>query len=267
MIYIDLDNYEPTEDWLNRADILTQQLLNAADFDQRVEIIRRNENMWSELKQHFCAVRKRKCWYSESINDFAHCHIDHFRPKLSALDENNINQGGYWWLAFDWMNYRYAGPAGNIRKRDYFNTFRNKANLPTDALENEDIYFLDPTEPDDPGKLKYDNEGVVSPKATDVNSRNYIQAEYTVRRMNLNLIGLIEGRKDQYRKTYRLIRQTQALIAQQLISFDLSRRQNIKAKQKELLELASKFSPYSAAVKYCLKESGFEWAADLAMAA
>jgi type I restriction enzyme M protein len=45
------------------------------------------------------------------------------------------------------------------------------------------------------------------------------------------------------------------------------RKQHIKAKQKELLELANKFSPYSAAVKYCLKESGFEWATDLAIAA
>jgi hypothetical protein len=267
MIYIDLDNYEPSEDWLNRADDLTKQLRVAINHEDRNLIIQQNENMWGELKLHFANVRKRKCWYSESVNDFAHCHIDHFRPKLRALHEANTDQGGYWWLAFDWMNYRYAGPAGNIRKRDYFNVFINKANLPDDAIENEDIYFLDPAEPEDPGKLKYNNEGVISPKATDEASRAYIQAEYTIRRMNLNMIGLVEGRKGQYRKTYTLIRQTQDLLAKQTANFDLARRQSIKAKQKELLELASRLSPYSAAVKYCLKESGFDWATELAISA
>lgn len=267
MIYIDIDNYEPSQDWLNRADAITQQLLLAVDYAARIVIINANQHMWTELKQQLSNARNRKCWYSESVNDFAHCHVDHFRPKVKALDDNGDDQGGYWWLAFDWMNYRYAGPAGNVRKKDYFSVFNFKATQPADSLENEDIYFLDPTEPDDPAKLKYDNEGKVFPKSADQASRDYLRAEYTIRRMNLNMVGLVEGRRDKYRRTFRLIRQTQALLALQTVNFDLARKQNIKAKQKELLELASKNSPYSASVIFCLKESGFEWASDLAMAA
>lgn len=267
MIFVNIDNHEPDEDWLNRADALTGQLLIAATPADRTVIIEANENMWGELKQHFCDVLHRKCWYSESINDFAHCHVDHFRPKSRAIDEDGANQGGYWWLAFNWRNYRYSAPAGNVRKKDYFHVNANKANLPADALENEDIRFLDPTEPEDPNKLKFNNEGIISPKETDVVSRDYIQAEYTIRRMNLNMEGLKEGRKDKYRKTARLIRQVEKLLSLQRVTFDMARRQNIKAKQLELLELAGKSSEYSAAVKYCLRECGHGWALDIAIAA
>jgi len=267
MIYIDLDNHEPEQDWLDRADDLTDQLLAALTQAERTQIIEDNQDMWGELKKHFCDVRHRKCWYSESVNDFAHCHIDHFRPKSRALDEDGNDQGGYWWLAFNWTNYRYSAPAGNIRKRDYFHVNLNKANLPHDAIEQEDIRFLDPTEPGDPEKLKFNSTGFISPKSTNVTDRDYIQAEYTIRRMNLNMEGLVEGRRDKYRKAARIIRHIERLLVQQRIKHDMARHQTIKAKQKELLELASKFSPYSAAVKYCLKESGLEWAINIAIAA
>ncbi|MBK7359195.1 MAG: hypothetical protein IPI45_06190 [Saprospiraceae bacterium] len=266
MIFVNIDDHEPEQDWLDRADALTDQLINAATPAERATIIQDNQAMWGELKEQFCNVLQRKCWYSESVNDFAHCHVDHFRPKSSAIDENGADQGGYWWLAFNWRNYRYSAPAGNVRKRDYFHVNANKANLPADAIENEDIRFLDPTEPEDPGKLKFDNEGIISPKERVTSARDYIQAEYTIRRMNLNMEGLKEGRKDRYRKTARLIRQVQNLLALQTINYDMARKQSIRSKQLELLELAGKYSPYSAAVKYCLKESGLDWALSIAIA-
>lgn len=267
MIFVNLDNHEPEQDWLDRADELTNQLLAAAHPDDKAAIVSGNESLWSELKQHFSEILRRKCWYSESINDFTHCHVDHFRPKSRAIDESGIDQGGYWWLAFNWRNYRYSAPAGNVRKRDYFHVNSNKANSPTDSLENEDIRFLDPTDPEDPQKLKFNNEGLINPTSTNVASRDYIQAEYTIRRMNLNMIGLVEGRRDKYRKTARLIRQIEQLLVLQTANFDLARRQSIKAKQTELFELANRFSEYSAAVKYCLYECGHVWAIKIAIAA
>jgi hypothetical protein len=267
MIFINLDNHEPDQTWLIRADDLTGQLLNAASAQARAALIEGNEDLWGELKQYFSGISHRKCWYSESINDFAHCHLDHFRPKARAIDEDGHDQGGYWWLAFSWRNYRYAGPAGNVRKRDFFHVNANKASDPADSLENEDIRFLDPTEPDDPDKLKFNNEGIISPKSVNVNSREYVQSEYTIRRMNLNMFGLVEGRKDKYRRAARLIRQVEQLLSLQAVTFDLARRQNIKAKQLELFSLAHRCSEYSAAIKYCLRESGHEWALSIAIAA
>jgi uncharacterized protein (TIGR02646 family) len=267
MIFVNIDNLEPDLEWLNRADALTAQLLIAINNNEITQIIDGNQNMWGQLKQHFCNILHRKCWYSESVNDFTHCHVDHFRPKSRALDENGQDQGGYWWLAFNWRNYRYSAPAGNIRKRDYFHVNANKAHSNIDALENENIRFLDPCEPGDPEKLRYDNEGNINPKNEDVNSRDYIQAEYTIRKMNLNLQGLVEGRRDSYRKASRIIRETQDLLSLQIQNHDMARQQRIRVNQKILLEMANKFSPYSAAVKYCLKESAQDWAINIAIAA
>ena len=85
--------------------------------------------------------------------------------------------------------------------------------------------------------------------------------------MNLNMQGLVEGRKDKYRTAARIIRQIEGLLALQQVNHNMARYQSIKAKQKELLELANRFSPYSAAVKYCLKETGLVWAVNIAIAA
>jgi uncharacterized protein (TIGR02646 family) len=261
MRYIDLENNPPPDDWIKRAEALTQQLLSAAGNPQEInKIIDDNENIWGELKDHLRALSHNKCWYSESKNDSAHCHVDHFRPKKKSLDENGDDQGGYWWLAFNWLNYRYSAPVENVRKRDYFHVNAHKANSSFDALEDEDIRFLDPTDIEDPDKLAYTNEGLVTPKSSDISNRNYIQAEYTIRRMNLNKQEMIDTRKDKYFKTTLLINQTNNLITQQEQSFSPARKQTIKGKLKELLDLASSVSEYSAAVKYCLKSCGYVWA-------
>ena len=260
MRYIDLENSPPPDDWIQRADDLTQQLLEADTNEERTQIIDDNQDIWGELKDHLRGLSNNKCWYSESKNDSAHCHVDHFRPKKKAVDENGDDQGGYWWLVFDWLNYRYSAPVENIRKRDYFHVNSNKANAPEDAIENEDIRFLDPTDIQDPDKLAYTIEGLVTPKSTIKTERNYIQAEYTIRRMNLNKQEMKDTRKDKYFKTSLLIKQVDNLMLQQALNFDPARNQKLNAKMLKLLELASSSSEYSSAVKYCLKSCGHDWA-------
>lgn len=267
MIFIDLENNPPPDDWINRANVLTQQLINAADNTARATIINANQTLWAELKQHLRDIRNRKCWYSESINDGTHCHVDHFRPKINALDENGDNQGGYWWLAFNWLNYRYAGPAPNVRKKDYFPVLGNKANNYADNLNLEQILLLDPTVIGDPGKLAFDVEGKIIPKSLDNNSRDYKRAEYSIERYNLNLEGLKEGRRQRQLKATQLINKSQNLLVLQTVTFDQARENEIMAIWRELRELAQPDSEYSAAVKFCLKSCGHEWASELAMAA
>ena len=82
MRYIDLENNPPDQDWIERAEAITLQLTQAVDKAARDIIIDANQNMWTELKDHLRALSNNKCWYSESKNDSAHCHIDHFRPCL-----------------------------------------------------------------------------------------------------------------------------------------------------------------------------------------
>lgn len=266
MIYINLEGNPPDANWLNRADLITQQLIQAQDDASRKVLIDANQNLWGELKEYLRNLSSRKCWYSESINDGAHCHVDHFRPKTNAFDENKVNQGGYWWLAFNWLNYRYAGPAINVRKKDYFPVVQNKANNYADNLSLEDILFLDPINISDPSKLAYDGEGKVTPRFTDQNSRDYKRAFYSIERYNLNSEGLKEGRRDKYRKTTILIMQIQNQLTLQLVNHDLARQAEIAKMMKELRELSNPESEYSATAKYCLKSSGHDWASDLLVA-
>lgn len=259
MRYIDLENNPPDQNWIDRADELTLQLTQADDKAARDVIIDDNQNMWRELKDHLRALSHNKCWYSESKNDSAHCHVDHFRPKKVAIDEKGDDNGGYWWLAFEWLNYRYSAPAENIRKNAYFQVNANKANAPADSLEIEDIRFLDPTEIEDPDKLAFTNEGLVTPKSTVNSDRNYIQAEYTIRRMNLNKQEMKDSRKDKFSRTILLIKSTEKLVQLQIANVCMARKQKIASQMKELLALASSTSEYSAAVKFCMKSSGYEW--------
>lgn len=267
MRYIDLENNPPPQDWLDRADNLTQQLIDAPNKAARNIIIEANQNMWTELKDHLRNLSHNKCWYSESKNDSAHCHVDHFRPKGRAIDEYGADKGGYWWLAFEWSNYRYSAPVENIRKRDYFQVNANKANSPDDSLEMEDIRFLDPTDIEDPDKLAYTNEGLVTPKSTVDTERNFIQAEYTIRRMNLNKLEMKESRKGKYFETTLLIRKIDRLMLQQAHNFCPARKQKINEQMKILLKLASSYSEYSAAVKFCMKSAALVWVDNLLLRA
>jgi uncharacterized protein (TIGR02646 family) len=267
MIYVDLENNPPPNEWIVKADAVTQQLIAAADHAARKVIIEANKALWGELKNHLSSLRKRKCWYTESINDGAHCHVDHFRPKTNALDEAGDDKGGYWWLAFNWMNYRFAGPAPNVRKKDYFPVLRNKANAYADNIDIEEILLLDPIIIGDPNKLSFDIEGKVVPKSLDNTNRDYMRAEYSIEKYNLNLEGLKEGRRDKLVKATQLINKSQSLIALQAVNHDQTRENEIMGIWKELRKLAHPDSEYSATVKYCLKSSGHDWASELAMAA
>jgi hypothetical protein len=268
MIYVDLENNPPAADWILRAEALSQLLINAPDAPSRSAIIDANEALWGELKGHLAGIRNRKCWYSESINDGAHCHVDHFRPKKKALNEAGVNQGGYWWLAFNWRNYRYTGPAPNVRKKDYFPVIQHKAMNFADNIANEDVLFLDPLVMGDSDKLAYEgNEGKVIPRSNDGNSRDYKRAVFSIYRYNLNTEGLKEGRRQKHRRATNLIIKSQELVALQAVNHDIAREREVIAIWKELRDLAHPDAEYSATVKYCLKSCGFDWALNIAMAA
>ncbi len=261
MIYIDLENNPPSQDWINRADAITQKLLLAQNQTERNVIIDNNKNIWSELKTHLAALSNNKCWYTESINAAAHCHVDHFRPKKEVIDENNgKSTPGYWWLAFDWLNYRFSGPAPNVRKKSYFHVIANRAFNYGDPCENEEILFLDPIDINDPDELAFTNEGLVKPKSNDIQSRNFKKVDYSIKRLNLNAPLLIDARKDKYNRASTLVKKINRLFSLQNHNFDISRKNVISGYMKELWEMCARKSEFSTAVKFCLKSSGFDWA-------
>jgi hypothetical protein len=79
------------------------------DPEERKESIEAHAQIWRDLAEWLKGQSYGKCWYSEARETFSYWHVDHFRPKKKVKDLNGNEAQGYWWLAFDWHNYRLAG--------------------------------------------------------------------------------------------------------------------------------------------------------------
>lgn len=260
MIFIDLENNPPSADWITKADAVTTELLAETDPVKQKAIIKKNQKLWGKLKDHLAALSNEKCWYTESKNAGGYCDVDHFRPKSEAIDEHGHDQGGYYWLAFDWMNYRYSSPAANKKKNSYFQVVKDKAMKYGDNLKKEQHLYLDPVNFTDPDLLAFDNEGMAKPKLSDKASIGYQKAEYSIRRLNLNFPKIVDQRKDYYRRATSKILKIQNLLKQQEVAEDYDRGIEIGELMKALWEMCSSKAEYSASIKYCLKSTGQDWA-------
>ena len=122
MIKIAVHPTDVPASWLRRASELTAKLEACVDdgedvpADERLtaaakrkKIIDGHAYVWSELKDLLLKWSHQKCWYSELREDGSDYHVDHFRPKGRVLNDGERPRDGYWWLAFDWRNYRIAG--------------------------------------------------------------------------------------------------------------------------------------------------------------
>jgi uncharacterized protein (TIGR02646 family) len=214
MIYINNKAIPSSAKWLKKAKELTDAMKACANDDRRFEIIHKNHRIWKLLKETLKTVSYGKCWYSEARELYSHYHVDHFRPKIKALDINNADAGGYWWLAFDWENYRLMGSVGNSKKKgDYFPVKRHKANSHTDPIMDEVCYFLDPCSKDDVKLLNFEETGKAIPTANEKAAEwSYTRAKETIEWYDLNYEDLKEERKRIWRTTVDEILDTQILI-------------------------------------------------------
>jgi uncharacterized protein (TIGR02646 family) len=161
-----------TEAWREASRNARDSLLLALNKEERKEILRRvsSSNIWRDFYALLPIELKRKCWYCEVEDIRSDMPIDHFRPKNKVDEETDHD--GYWWLAFDWENYRCACTFCNSR-RNFDETQGGKACrfllkeplarvfTPDDheLLVHESPYFLDPLDPDDEKLLWFDNDG------------------------------------------------------------------------------------------------------------
>ena len=165
-------------DWLTRARALIANMVDASVL-QRGRLIRRNAALWSEIKEALWLAGGEKCWYSEVLLPVGEAEVEHFRPKGRLSREHFA---GYWWLAFDWCNYRIASHLTNTRRYDKLNKdLRGKgsyfplaagtrgaytphppANDPL-CVASERPLLLDPIEANDVRLLTFDQDGLPQP--------------------------------------------------------------------------------------------------------
>lgn len=169
MRYIDLEKIETDKrltKWIPRANKNLGELTKLDDRKSRNDYFK-SHNIWRDLKELYIDVYGEKCWYSESDLTGSYSDVDHFRPKAVSLDadKNVILQDGYWWLAYDYKNYRLSCEKcnrsfGEGGKRDYFPLKPGtKAALLFKC--NDDNVLLDPCNKDDVELIDCDETGAI----------------------------------------------------------------------------------------------------------
>jgi len=217
MIYIDLDKIELPSGWKEIAEE-TWNAIKDLPPEERINVIKKKSKIWRDIKSNLASIKYNKCWYCESKNERSDNHVDHFRPKGRIKECKN--HGGYWWLAFDWKNYRFSctfcnSPRGQISddeyggKSDHFPLLNanQRARNPDDDISIEQPYLLDPANKTDPGLLWFDQNGQVSPRYShDEYLRLYKRAKFSIKTYNLNYETTVERRIILYNEVIQLVR-------------------------------------------------------------
>ncbi len=216
-IHISLPPHLPAN-WLNDY---TRRIadINALDTHERRSDYIKNNSSWGLLKTWLANTSDGKCWYCEAKSPRAPFDVDHFRPKLRITVDGVKLAGhdGYYWLAYEWWNFRLSCQRCNRPEKDDTGVLRGKANefpvrseaqrcvLPTGQLTTELPRFLDPCVQADCELLAHGIDGEVKPVAPD-GTWEYTRARYTIDRLGFNEWNTPETKKNSWRGLDVLIR-------------------------------------------------------------
>lgn len=211
------------------------------------------KQIWRDLAPYLAKLRNDKCWYSESLNPGSNKDVDHFRPKNRVYEDPDHE--GYWWLAFDWRNYRYSCQWCNQPRRDKANNTNGgkwdrfpisgafRARQEVDNLEMEDVDLLDPIDPEDWKLLTFLPNGQPTP-AKPPGTREHKRAEISIQVYHLHYQEFVRDRKKLATKIRLLIQRMETYRSK---ITDSTMRTLYKNSQKELFRLIDRDSEYSAA--------------------
>jgi uncharacterized protein (TIGR02646 family) len=269
MRWVDIDKIELPDKWEKRADKALHKLRKEIeDAEQAAQLagediaaarkkaitdgLEKKSQVWRDLAKPLSILGNGKCWYSESKNPTSDKDVDHFRPK-NRVAEDPAHEG-YWWLAFQWNNYRYSCQWCNQRRVDdrtdggksaHFplapGSFR--ARLEKDNLQMEEVELLDPIDPDDWKLLTFLPNGQPTP-AKDKGTREHDRAATSISVYHLHCRELVVERKTLASTIRKLIENMEMLRSK---INDLQIKEVYKNQQKELLRAIDDDSEYSAA--------------------
>ncbi|MBS0508158.1 MAG: hypothetical protein JSR53_12330 [Proteobacteria bacterium] len=273
MIFIDLENKLPTDAdlpaavrwqqadwdaWLAESKRLVGELakLNAAGkVKERNELIDHHSGHWGKLKPWLLALSGGKCWFTEARDIASHLDVEHFRPKKVARGVKGPDRDGYWWLAFEYTNFRIAGTVPNRKKGAWF-PLRHASPCSTYAkrCEGDEVpHFLDPTNAHDVTLLAFDEEGKAVP-APGAQRWELVRAKRTVERLKLvEHQALAEERRKIWQRMARLLDKYQQELAKTRTS--AAARQAVKDTAREIATLTKPEAELSSVAKWCVRLS------------
>ncbi len=269
MRFIDVSGKMPSQAWRDKAKALSDQLDASLTKNERDKIIKDNRAVWGELKPWLLQLSHQKCWFSEARDTFSHIDIEHYRPKGTAKGLNGSIREGYWWLAFDWKNFRICGNVGNRKKGGFFplRDGTHQAAMTDRNIDDEFPYLLDPTCPDDPILLTFDENGDVK-SLPDLNEWDTARVNESIKRYKLrDHEPLMEARRDVWSRCARVVNYCQNLIDDNLKSPSATKKQAIREQMLQLKAMVGFDAEFSSAASECLRNRPEQWAQRLASAA
>ena len=181
-------------------------------------IFLRKKASWTKLKKWLAEFSNEKCWYCEAYCRRAPLDVDHFRPKLAVTIDRVelIDFDGYYWLAYQWWNFRISCQRCNRSEDDESNELRGKANeFPlqdeskrcnsiSQNITQEIPKLLDPCVKADEGLLAHGLDGEVKPLAPGA-SWEYERSRYTIEILGFNSHSVPAYKREQWQSLYLLI--------------------------------------------------------------
>lgn len=273
MIFIDLEHKRPTDtdipnwipwtkmewdDWLAKSEILVSELAALEAAGKRADrnaLIDANRQHWGALKDWLLALSGGKCWFSDVRDLYSHYDVEHFRPKKEAKALDGTPRDGYWWLAFDYMNFRVCGTVGNRKKGGWFPLQQNSlcSTYAARCEESEAPYLLDPIDDDDVSLIAFDEEGKLIPMPGS-STWEQERVRETVTRLKLNEhTPLIEQRRKIWQRVAVLIEDFYAAKSKCAMGKNPAAKAKLLNVRARLRELTQRSAELSSVARWCLQ--------------
>ena len=271
MIFIDLFGNPPPPELIEEGAELTKQLVGLSP-DKRNDFIDKHDDYWGKLKEYYAELSHEKCWYTEAKDSASIYHMDHFRPKKQPKElkknyeiKTETSVEAYWWLAFDWMNYRLAASIPNTSKGSYFPLKDGTCAVKQgEDLNQEWCGLLDPTDEYDVSLIAFGIDGKVYPACTDADCWDAIRVHLSIRVFNLDYISLVDARKEIQRvckAKIELIKNAQKEYAE---THSLVYRDMLKKYIKELKDMTKPTAEFSAVARNYIRNDVEEFIRNIA---
>ncbi|WP_334773430.1 hypothetical protein [Nostoc sp.] len=251
MRYVIVTGEPPDTTWLEEAEQLTEQLKNTSSEEERKQIIEKNEKHWrsNTFRDWLIEQFKGKCWYSEAKESVSSYHVDHFRPKGRVTNLDGSFREGYWWLAFEWTNYRISGQLLNVKKKDLFPINYGHPAQPFDihSFAIEAPILLDPRKENEASMISFDESGEAT-NAKDIDDEDKLRVNHTIDILGLNREArLVNNRADKWNKCLLVILEYNNASNLQHQSLKEINRILAVNKLKEMIKYGEEFSSVALA--------------------
>lgn len=227
----------------------------------RKTAINNKSDIWGGAAHILSEISFGKCWYCETSELRSDNPVDHFRPKGKVAE--CPDHPGYWWLAFEWSNFRYSCTYCNSRrvdvetaggKQDHFPLLPpERWNKCKDDLYLENPVLLDPTDVDDVNLLTFNINGEACPNVEDKDSFQYQRVKTSVDIYHLNHIPTKRARKTIRQNVRSLVTNINNLITQNLEE-NRDTIKDLKTQLHKMIRVSCPSTSFNSAARIYLRE-------------